>query len=102
MLGKKPLYLSMLRRWVDSQRDCVPQLRAALDAADWPTAERIAHTAKGLAGNVGADELAKRAAAVENALREHDSLPAVEAHLAAFDAGLQPMMAALAEVLPAQ
>jgi len=100
MMGKKPLYLSMLRRWVDSQRDCVAQVRQALEVADWPTAERLAHTAKGLAGNVGAEALAKDAAALEHALREHLALPEVEAALAVFDAALNRLLADLSQVLP--
>jgi two-component system sensor histidine kinase/response regulator len=100
MMNKKPLYLSMLRRWVDSQRECVPQIRAALDTADWPTAERLAHTAKGLAGNIGAEDLAKLALALEHALREHHALPEVEEQLQRFSRGIAPLLAGLDQVLP--
>ena len=101
MMNKKSLYLSMLRRWVDSQRECVPQIRAALDTADWQTAERLAHTAKGLAGNIGAEDLAKLALALEHALHEHHALPEVEEQLQRFSRGIAPLLAGLDQVLPA-
>jgi two-component system sensor histidine kinase/response regulator len=70
VMGKKTLYLTLLQRYAQSQRDCAEQVRAALAAEDWATAERIAHTAKGLAGNIGAEALAGEAAALEHVLRE--------------------------------
>ena len=101
MMNKKPLYLAMLRRWVDGQRDVPAQVQAALDDADWETAERLVHTAKGLAGNIGAEPLAAAAAAVEHGLREHASLPEIEAHLQAFADALRPMVEGLSQALPA-
>ena len=99
MLGKKPLYLSMLRRYLDSQRDCAAQVQAALDQADWETAERLAHTAKGLAGNIGADALGTLAAQLEEALREHESLVEVEQRLQRFGEALARLTDGLAQVL---
>jgi two-component system sensor histidine kinase/response regulator len=100
MMGKKALYLSMLRRWVDSQRNCVAQVRGALAAADRATAERLAHTAKGLAGNIGADGLAALAAGLEHALREHHSAPEVEQQLQSFGAAQAVLLDALGRTLP--
>ncbi|MDB5966039.1 MAG: histidine kinase, partial [Polaromonas sp.] len=44
MMGKRPLYLTMLRRYVAGQKDCVRAIRAALEAGDTATAQRVAHT----------------------------------------------------------
>ncbi|HVZ45643.1 MAG TPA: ATP-binding protein [Ramlibacter sp.] len=100
MMGKKALYLAMLRRWVDGQRDCSRQLRAALAARDDLLAERIAHTAKGLAANIGAVELTARAARLEAALREHTPMPALEALIEPFEAELSRMIGAISAALP--
>ncbi|MBI3673946.1 MAG: response regulator, partial [Rhizobiales bacterium] len=54
VLGKKPVYLNMLRKYASNQQDTPLELRAALDAGDLATAERIAHTAKAVNGNIGA------------------------------------------------
>ncbi len=70
MMGKKPLYLAMLQRYVTGQRDCADNIRLALAAGDAATAQRAAHTLKGVSGTIGAKEISALAAAVETALRE--------------------------------
>jgi two-component system, sensor histidine kinase and response regulator len=57
VIGKRHLYLAMLRKFVISQKDAPAQVERALDAGDWNTAERLAHTARGVAGNIGAIEV---------------------------------------------
>jgi len=52
--GKEKLYLSLLRRFVANQRDFSTFLDASLVTGDWATATRLAHTLKGVAGQVGA------------------------------------------------
>ena len=62
----------------------VPErVRAALAAGDRAAAEIAAHSGKGAAGNVGADELAREAGELEKALRRGDD-EAVQAALPAF------------------
>jgi two-component system sensor histidine kinase/response regulator len=53
MMGKKPLYIAMLRKYVAGQKNCVQSIRDALDAQDQTTAQRIAHTLKGVSGTIG-------------------------------------------------
>lgn len=45
------------------------QLQAAVQAADWETAFRAAHTMKGLAQNLGFERLYRSAAALTEAMR---------------------------------
>jgi two-component system sensor histidine kinase/response regulator len=63
-------YLSLLRHFTRSQADCPQRIDDALAAGDAPTAERLAHTLRGTAANLGATALQEAAAAVEAALRE--------------------------------
>jgi CheY-like chemotaxis protein len=64
------LYASLLRKFVAAQEDAVQRMRASLDAADQATAERIAHTLKGVAGNLGATEVQHSADHLEANLRD--------------------------------
>ena len=99
-MGKRPLYLSMLRKFVAGQKAMRAQVEQALAADDWKTAERLAHTTKGVAGNIGAVEVQSAAAALEVALRERRPRDEVDPLLAAVDAKLSAMIAALEQALP--
>ena len=96
MMGKKPLYLTMLRKYAAGQSTCVQNIRDALHAQDLATAQRVAHTLKGVSGTIGATQVAASAAAVEHAIRERCpeteielALTELERPLAAFIAGLE-------------
>jgi len=100
MMNKKPLYVSMLRRYVMGQRNVAADIRNALGKGDVATAERLAHTSKSVAGNVGATEVQERAAALELALREHVSGSEAAPLVAAFESSMTPLIAALDAQLP--
>ncbi|MFM7192756.1 MAG: response regulator, partial [Microcystaceae cyanobacterium] len=65
VLGKKTLYLSMLRKFLASQSSFQSQITAALETGDHQTAERLAHTLKGVAGNIGANAVQEAARQLE-------------------------------------
>ncbi|CAA7619115.1 putative Histidine kinase [Candidatus Terasakiella magnetica] len=90
--GKRPLYLDMLRKFAAGQKDAVTRIREALTAKDAATAERLAHTLKGIAGNIGATDLQQHAAAAETAIREGET---AQSELAV----LEPALRAMAERL---
>jgi HPt (histidine-containing phosphotransfer) domain-containing protein len=50
------------------QRGCPADIRRALDGGDWAAAERLAHTARGLSGNIGAVRVPAQAQALEDAI----------------------------------
>jgi two-component system sensor histidine kinase/response regulator len=54
-MGDRQLYCKLLRLFVMDQRTAINQIRDALVKADYKTAERIAHTLKGVSGLIGAD-----------------------------------------------
>ncbi|HEX5364847.1 MAG TPA: response regulator, partial [Gallionella sp.] len=72
-MGGKALYLSMLAKFIPSQGQSVQSIRDALAADDRKTAERLAHSLKGIAATVGAAALAESAERLEQALRTEDS-----------------------------
>ena len=79
VLGKPQQYQRLLGKFAASQKDFPGQLRAALAAGEREIAERLAHSLKGLAGNLGATDLASQAAALESAIKDerHDELQAL-------------------------
>jgi HPt (histidine-containing phosphotransfer) domain-containing protein len=68
--GKRSLYLDLLRKFAEGQGSTAEDIRQLLSAGDRTTAERLAHTLKGIAGNVGATVIQAEAAAVEHGIRE--------------------------------
>lgn len=62
VMGNRSLYRSLLQKFAAGQRDCVERIRVALAADDWALAERLAHTLKGVSGNIGASTLQQQAA----------------------------------------
>ncbi|WOH35840.1 PAS domain S-box protein [Thalassotalea fonticola] len=56
-MGDKKLYLKLLIKFSEGQQDFIEQYNNALDDKDMELTTRLAHTLKGLAGNIGAKEL---------------------------------------------
>ncbi len=100
VLGKEATYLHMLRKFVSGQRDAMALVEWALAEDDWPGAERVAHTLKGVAGNVGATQVQAHAAALEEALRMRAPPDTVQALTQTADASLTALLAALQQQLP--
>ena len=71
VMGNRSLYRSLLQKFAAGQRDCVERIRVALAADDWALAERLAHTLKGVSGNIGASTLQQQAAELEKTIRDH-------------------------------
>lgn len=81
-VGNQPAeYLSLLRHFVKSQADCPAQIDDALASGRREDAERFAHTLRGTAANLGASALQAAAAAMETALRKHESVDAARRRL---------------------
>jgi CheY-like chemotaxis protein len=68
--GNRKLYLKLLGQFVEQQGSAVTQVTSALSQGEEALAERIAHTLKGVAGNIGAKLVQGAASALEKALRE--------------------------------
>jgi CheY-like chemotaxis protein/HPt (histidine-containing phosphotransfer) domain-containing protein len=68
--GNKQLYTKLLCKFKEGQENVVEQIKAALQLSDLETAARLAHTVKGVSGNLGGDNLYKAAAELEKAIKE--------------------------------
>ncbi|MGZ5195952.1 MAG: Hpt domain-containing protein, partial [Ramlibacter sp.] len=100
MSGKRKLYLAMLRRYIDGQRDVCTKVHEALAIGDIPTAERLAHTAKGVSGTIGATQVEALAAALELSLKEYHPPVDVQHRLRELEGPLADLIAALEVQLP--
>jgi signal transduction histidine kinase/CheY-like chemotaxis protein/HPt (histidine-containing phosphotransfer) domain-containing protein/CHASE3 domain sensor protein len=86
--GNARLYRKLLEQFAAEQADAGAQIRAALAAGDRKQAERLAHTVKGVAGNLGMKGLRGSAEALERALRDGGSPDALLAGYSSQASGL--------------
>lgn len=95
MMNKASLYEKILRDFHARFIDEAQAIRAAITSGELVAAERQAHSAKGLAGTIGAPGLQEAARALETALRDGDADP--ELFLAHFERELQLVLDSIAK-----
>jgi signal transduction histidine kinase/DNA-binding response OmpR family regulator/HPt (histidine-containing phosphotransfer) domain-containing protein len=98
VMGNRALYLELLRKFCASQAGVPGQIRSALQAGDRGLARRLAHTLRGLAGNLGATVLQVQAGVAELAIERGD---ASAAPLATMEQTLADLLNDLQGALPA-
>jgi two-component system, sensor histidine kinase and response regulator len=101
MLGKKSLYVAMLRRYVAGQENVIRDIREAWRSGDKTTAERLAHTTKAVSANIGATLVQDRAAVLEDALRQGGRADDIEQLVCEVEVPLWDLLQALAAFLGA-
>ncbi|WP_448247128.1 response regulator [Thalassotalea agariperforans] len=99
VLGKKQAYLTMLEKFVVNQAETVAKLNQALGDKDNETAERIAHTTKGVCGNIGATELQELAFEIEQQIVANEQVSLVPL-VQIFAQKLTNLITALTAFLP--
>lgn len=101
-LNKPAFYQKLLHKFVDSQRHFVNQFQQALTQPDDEQhAQRLAHTLKGLAANIGAQKLQTLAAALEQACEQRVDSNLISARLAPVEQELSLLLSELTQALPA-
>ena len=95
--GNTQLYLKILRRFRSSQADAVARIRSSVDNQDLETAQRDAHTLKGVAGNIGATAVYLAAGQVEQLLDRGRERPGekLQVLLSQLQGKLDPVIAGL-------
>lgn len=94
-LGRPALYADMLRRFAQGQALWAHDFSAAMQAGDARLAERLAHTLRSVASNIGAQALAQYAQQLESLLRAAAPAPQV----VEMQAELQTLLAELQQAL---
>jgi two-component system sensor histidine kinase/response regulator len=102
VLGNRQSYLSILKKFVTTQKDTPQQIKAALDRDDRNAAERLAHTLKGLAGSIGAAGLQSSAGHLEAAIENNQPPDIVEKLQAAQALSLEGLIKGLEAWWPAE
>ena len=98
--GKITLYETILRKYIASQSSVIDELRAAVEQKDFELAKRLAHTTKGVSGNIGATVVQGLAAEIEAGLAENVDSTAIMEKLAVLQLTLAPLLQSLADCLP--
>ena len=93
--GNRKLYRKLLVEFYQDHSEDIHAIRQALDQEDLATAQRIAHTIKGVAGSIGAGDLQCDAESLETAFKEaqQNLYPAL---LSRLEDALAPVMQGLA------
>jgi CheY-like chemotaxis protein len=102
VLGKVPRYIAMLERYAAGQAGTFAALHAALAAGDRDTAIRLAHTTKGVSGNIGAVAVQELAEQLEQVINTGATLEALQKPLLALQQRLDPLVVAIAAQLAAK
>ncbi len=102
-LGKPELYRSLLRQFMDRQGNIGQEMREAIDRTQWVAAQRLAHTLKSVAGNLGAVRLQAQAEVLERSISEYQGapldLPALLDQIQAIDQNMHTLSKQLAAAL---
>jgi HPt (histidine-containing phosphotransfer) domain-containing protein len=99
LAGNRPLYLKLLRQFMEQQADAPTRLSALLAAGDRATAERLAHTIRGVAGNLGAVPVQVAAAELEHAIAASAPPAELEAAQSTLDERLTALVDGLRQAL---
>lgn len=100
VMGNTALYLSILRQFVEGQKTVPAEIDAAMALQDWKLAERIAHTLKGVSGNIGATELQAVAEKLERAIKAEKPQYAIDGHIKVLKKRLDSLIDQLERKLP--
>jgi two-component system sensor histidine kinase/response regulator len=90
--GNRKLYMKLLRQFSVQQAEAPAQIAAQLKSGDRATAERTAHTVKGVAANLGARAVQSAAGELEKALHGNDDAARLETLRRQFAAELTPFL----------
>ncbi|MFT4928289.1 MAG: signal transduction histidine kinase/DNA-binding response OmpR family regulator [Phenylobacterium sp.] len=99
--GNVAAYKKVLNKFIDNQSHAIDEIRTALAAGQRDEAERLAHTVKGVAGNLGAGQLAELAGVLEAKL-SHTQTTQLTDIIAAVEQELKMVLAGINENLAAE
>ena len=69
----KKLYFDIILKFYDANQHAIEEIESHLSKSDHKTAQRMAHTIKGVAGNIGAVDLQKKAGLLEAAIANRET-----------------------------
>jgi len=100
--GNVSQYLTLLGRFRQNQRHAIAEITASLHGGDREEALRRAHTLKGLGGSLGARELNRTAAILEDTIRAGGDAVTLAPLVSALDGCLSHFLGTIDQALPAE
>jgi two-component system, sensor histidine kinase and response regulator len=97
--GNTRLYKKLLTKYLNGQSSFSEDFKASLDGDDTQAPERLAHTLKGVSGNIGAKDVQEAAKNLESACKEELSVEALLKPLAKVEDALTPVLDSLSTFL---
>ncbi len=98
VVGNKRLFRDLLLQFASKHANAPAEIAAAIESGDLKLAERIAHTVKGVAGNLGIGQVFSAAEKLEKALRHENEVGA--GALGEFAQLISRQVLAIREALP--
>jgi two-component system sensor histidine kinase/response regulator len=92
--GNTGLYMKILIKFNNDYSNATEQIKEAIDKGDHELAQRLAHTVKGVAGNIGARDLSGPAGELESAIK-HAQTDKIDGLLVDFDKSLNIVLKSL-------
>ncbi len=100
VMGKRDFYDRLVRDFITGEEAmAVENVRRQLADGDREAAERTAHSLKGVAGTLGADELQKRAAELETGIKDQRDESEIESFLESVGEEMVRLSTAIKNVL---
>jgi HPt (histidine-containing phosphotransfer) domain-containing protein len=99
--GNVALYLSLLDKFRVNHQHVVANIRKALASNDTNTAERLAHTLRGIAGTLGAESLQSQAELLENNIK-NGTFENVETLLTTIDSEIASLITSIDQAIEAR
>jgi len=97
VMGDVSKYKELLLKFRKRESSFVVNFQAALDADDFDTMKRLAHTLKGLSGSIGAIELYESAHELEKS-SEEENIHAIQKHFETIDITLRRILKSLGNI----
>ncbi|MEO5716088.1 MAG: response regulator [Luteolibacter sp.] len=97
--GNLPLYRKLLGQFVSENHDTLREISAALAKGDGTHAGLLAHTLRGVAGNIGAKTVHAAAGHLEKLIRDNAAPDLLETAIRETAAGLDPLLEQLRTAL---
>ncbi len=97
--NNRKLYKNLLYKFKRDFANSPQELRTMAARRDWDTSQLLAHTVKGVAGNIGAKGIGKSAADLERILRDRD-LKSLAEKLRIFEADLALIVSSINAAFP--
>ncbi|HZW25951.1 MAG TPA: PAS domain S-box protein [Gallionella sp.] len=98
--GHLAAYLRLLRLYAAEHADDMSRLRERMSRGERDEAMRLAHTLKGISGNLGATGIQELAAELEAAIKDGRDSAEIERLAGTVEAGLQHLTAGIRKALP--